>query len=110
MLHKTRNLVENWRKGDAEKLARLEMESHSGWPGGGGWRTTPEDEERNIRESNLLGAFVTESLNRLIAICTIRANPGQTEHAFVPYLNCRPDYHGKKHGKTVLRAAVERAY
>ncbi len=56
MLHKTRNLVEDWREGDARKLATLEMEADVGWPGGGGWQTTPEEQERNIRESNLLGA------------------------------------------------------
>ena len=110
MLHKTRNLVEDWRKGDAEKLATLEMEADVAWPGGGGWQTTPEEQEREIRESNLMGAFVTENKQRIISICTIRAKPGQKAHAFVPHLNCHPDYHGKKHGKSVLWAALDRAY
>ncbi len=108
MLHKTRNLVEDWRKGDAEKLARLMMEAAVAWPGGGGWQTTPEEEERHIRESNLIGAFVTEDSRRIISICTLRARPGQKEHAFIPHLNCHPDFHGKRHGKSVLWAAVER--
>ncbi len=110
MLHKTRNLVEDWRKRDAEKLATLEMEADVAWPGGGGWQTTPEEQEREIRESNLMGAFVTENKQRIISICTIRAKPGQKAHAFVPHLNCHPDYHGKKHGKSVLWAALDRAY
>ncbi len=110
MLHKTRNLVEDWRKGDAEKLATLEMEADIAWPGGGGWQTTPDEQEREIRESNLLGAFVTENKQSIISICTIRAKPGQKAHAFIPYLNCHPDYHGKKHGKSVLWAALDRAY
>ena len=109
MLHNTRNLVEEWRKGDAEKLATLEMEADIAWPGGGGWQTTADEQEREIRESNLLGAFVTENERRLISICTIRADPGQQAHAFIPYLNCHPDFHGKKHGKSVLWAAVDRA-
>ncbi len=109
MLHKTRNLVEDWGKGDADKLATLEMEADIAWPGGGGWQTTPDEQEREIRESNLLGAFVTENKQRIISICTIRAEPGQKAHAFIPHLNCHPDYHGKKHGKSVLWAALDRA-
>ena len=110
MLHKTRNLVEDWRKGDAEKLATLEMEADIAWPGGGGWQTTAEEQEREIRESNLLGAFVTANKQRIVSICTIRAKPGQKAQAFIPYLNCHPEYHGKKHGKSVLWAALDRAY
>ena len=109
MLHKTRNLVEDWRKGDAEKLATFEMEADTAWPGGGGWQTTADEQEREIRESNLLGAFVTENERRIVSICTIRAKPGQKAHAFIPYLNCHPEYHGKKHGKSVLQAALDRA-
>ena len=110
MLHKTRNLVEDWREGDARKLATLEMEADVGWPGGGGWQTTAEEQERKIRESNLLGAIVTENEERIISLCTIRATPGQKAQAFIPHLNCHPDYHGKKHGKSALWGAMERAY
>ena len=110
MLHKTRNLVEDWREGDARKLAALKMEADVGWPGGGGWQTTAEEQERNIRESNLLGAIVTENEERIISLCTIRATPGQKAQAFIPHLNCHPDYHGKKHGKSALWGAMDRAY
>ncbi len=110
MLHKTRNLVEDWREGDARKLAALEMEADVGWPGGGGWQTTAEEQERNIKESNLLGAIVTENEERIISLCTIRATPGQKAQAFIPHLNCHPDFHGKKHGKSALWGAMERAY
>jgi len=111
MLHPIRNLVTDWRKGDGERLVRLELDADVNWPGGGGgWQTTAEEQERDIRESDLLGAFVTEDADRLVAICTLNAKPGQKEHAFVPHLNCHPDYQGKKHGKSVLRAAVAHAY
>ena len=110
MEHKIRNLVEDWRPGDAEKLVTMEMESESAWPGGGGWQTSAEEQERWIRESDLIGAFVTEDADRMVSMCTLNAKPGQREHAFIPHLNCHPTYHGRKYGKTVLRAAVERAY
>jgi len=110
MLHRTRNLVVDWRSGDAEKLVAMEMESESAWPGGGGWQTSTEEQERWIRESDLIGAFVTEEGERMVSMCTLNAKPGQRAHAFIPHLNCHPAYHGKKYGKSVLRAAVERAY
>ena len=110
MLHKTRTLVEDWREGDAEKLAALKMEADVGWPGGGGWQTSPEEQERSIRESNLLGAIVTENEERIISLCTIRTTPGQKAQAFIPHLNCHPDYHGKKHGKSALWGAMDRAF
>jgi len=110
MLHRTRNLVEDWREGDAEKLSTLEMESDSAWPGRGGWETTPEEQERWIRESDLIGAFVAEDGERIVSLCTLNARTGQKEHACIQYLNCHPAYHGRKYGKSVLRAAVECAY
>ena len=84
MLHKTRNLVEDWRKGDAEKLAAFEMEADTAWPGGGGWQTTADEQEREIPESSLLGAFVTENERRIVSICTIRAKPGQKGQCLHP--------------------------
>jgi hypothetical protein len=107
MLHKTRNLIQNWRQGDAEKLARLEMESGVAWPGGGGWQTTPREVEQWIRESDHIGAFVTEDSRRIISLCTLEAKPGQKMYTYIPHLNCHPDYHGQKHGKSVLWAAVD---
>jgi len=109
-MHTTRDLTRNWRRGDGLKLATLETEAQTAWPGGGGWQITPENSERDIRESDLLGAFVTEEGDRMVSICTIRAKPGQRGQAYVPYLNCHPDYHGQKHGKAVLWAAVARGF
>lgn len=109
-MYKTRNLVTDWRKGDAEKLVRMEHESMVAWPFGGGWQTTAEEEERIYREGDHLGAFVTEESGRIISICTIRAKPGQKLRAYVPYLNCHPDFHGRKYGKAALWSALECAY
>ena len=110
MTHPTRNLTTDWRPGDAEKLAKLETEADVAWPGGGGYQTTAEEEERHIRQSDLLGAFVTEADGQIVSICTLNAKPAQKEHAFIPHLNCHPKYHGEKHGKSVLYAAVGLAY
>jgi ribosomal protein S18 acetylase RimI-like enzyme len=109
-LHPTRDLTKNWRKGDAEKLATMENEAEAVWPGGGGWQTDPQELERWIRTGDLIGAFATEDGDRIVALCTLTAKPGQQEDSYVPHLICHPGYHGKKHGKSVLHAAVEYGY
>ena len=83
-LHPTRDLTKNWRKGDAEKLATMENEAEAVWPGGGGWQTDPQELERWIRTGDLIGAFATEDGNRIVALCTLTAKPGQKENSYVP--------------------------
>ncbi|NKB70465.1 MAG: GNAT family N-acetyltransferase [Candidatus Latescibacteria bacterium] len=107
MPHPTRNLVVDWRPDDSVKLARLQKESAVAWPGGDDWQISPQEIERWIREGDHIGAFVTEDGDRIISLCTLIAKPGQHVHTYIPHLNCHPQYHGKKHGKAVLRAAVE---
>ena len=108
--HRVRDLFRDWRMGDAEKLAQMVEEASVAWPGGGGWQESAEETERDVREGNWLGYFVTEDRGRIVAVCNVRGKPGQKAHCFIPFLNCHPDYHGKKHGKSVLGACVNRAY
>jgi GNAT superfamily N-acetyltransferase len=110
MLHPTRDLLKEWRPEDAEKLSIFEGESSVAWPGGGGWQTTPDEMRRWILEEDHLAALVTEDGDRIVSLCTVRAKPGQQLYTYIPHLNCHPDYHGKKHGKSVLHAAVDHAY
>ncbi|MEW6752460.1 MAG: GNAT family N-acetyltransferase [Candidatus Latescibacterota bacterium] len=107
--HATRDLVVDWREGDAEKLARLENAAQGEWPGAGARQVTPSEMERWIRHSDLLGAFVTEDGEGIISLCTLYCRPGQKEYCYIPHLVCHPDYQGRKHGKAVLGAAVEQA-
>ena len=109
-LHPTRDLIKDWRKGDAEKIATMENEADAVWPGGGGWQATAKEFERWIRQGDLLAAFVTEDGDRIVSLCNLNAKPGQKEYSYIPHLVCHPDYHGKKHGKTVLHTTVEYAY
>ena len=110
MSQRVRDLVQDWRSDDADKLAVLENEAAVAWPGGGGWQATPAEIERWFRDTEHIGVFVVEDGDRFVSICSLLADPGQKEDSYIPHLNCHPDYHGKGYGKTVLLAAVESGY
>jgi len=110
MAIRIRDLTKDWRKGDPEKLARLMNESGRGWPGGGWDPTTPEEAAARVREQKLLGAFVAEIGNEMVAFCNCAARPNERNRAYIPLLNAHPDYHGKGIGKAVLLSSVERVY
>ena len=76
-MHPTRNLITDWRPDDAAKVARLESEASVTWPGADDWQVSPEHSERWIRQSDLLGAFITEDGDRAVSLSTLEAKPGQ---------------------------------
>jgi len=109
MHYPTRDLKTDWRPGDAEKLAQLFNDSGPGWPGGlGHGNVTPAEAAREVREADLLAAFVAEAGDRFVAYCDLSARPGE-RYAYVPFLNAHPDCHGRGFGKAVLLSSVERA-
>jgi ribosomal protein S18 acetylase RimI-like enzyme len=109
MHYPTRDLKADWRARDAEKLAQLFNQSGPGWPGGlGHGNVTPAQAAREVREADLLAAFVAEADGRFVAYCDLSARPGE-RYAYVPFLNAHPDYHGCGFGKAVLLSSVERA-
>ncbi len=105
-----RDLTKDWRKGDAERLARFFNETGRGWPGGAWDPKTPEESERRVKENRLLGAFVAEVGDEMVAYCSLYAKPNERNRAYVALLTAHPDYHGKGFGKAVLLGAVERVY
>jgi ribosomal protein S18 acetylase RimI-like enzyme len=110
MPKKIRDLSRDWRRGDAERLARFMNKTGEGWPGGGWDPLTPEEAARQVREQHSLGSFVTEEGGEFRAICTVYARPDEAKAAYVGFLTADPDYHGKGYGKAVLLSAVERVY
>ena len=110
MAHRTRDLTRDWRKGDAERLARFMNETGRAWPGGNWDPRTPEEAERGVREQASLGVFVAEVGDAFVAFCSLAARPGERHRAYVPFLTGHPDYQGKGFGKAVLLRAVERTY
>jgi len=110
MAVKTRDLTRDWRRGDAERLARFYNETGEGWPGGPWDPQTPEDAERHLREQPLLGAFVADEGDHFAAFCSLYAKPNEKNRAYVPLLSALLSYHGKGYGKAVLHRSVERVY
>jgi ribosomal protein S18 acetylase RimI-like enzyme len=105
-----RDLTKDWRRGDAEKLARFMNEASRGWPGGAWDPATPEEMHTRFREQKRLGAFVAEVGGEIIAYCDCAAKPNEKNSAYIPLLNAHPDYHGKGVGRAVLLSSVERVY
>jgi GNAT superfamily N-acetyltransferase len=110
-LRPTRDLVADWRPGDAEKLAQLWNEMGPAWPGQfGGKRVTTEEAEREFRERAKLAAFVAEANGKVVAYCDLLEGWDKPHNCYVGFLTAHPDYHGKGFGKAVLLACVEKAY
>ena len=110
MAVRVRDLTKDWRKGDAEKLARLFNESGRGWPGGGWDPKTANEVGGRIRDERRLGIFVAEVGGNFVAFCDCAAKPNEKNRAYIPFLNAHPDYHGKGYGKAVLLSSIERVY
>jgi ribosomal protein S18 acetylase RimI-like enzyme len=110
MSKRVRDLTRDWRRGDAERLARFMNKTFEGWPSGGSDPRSPEEAARQVREQHLLGAFVTEEGGEFRSFCSVIATPNDTRGAYVGFLTADPDYHGRGYGKAVLLPAVERAY
>ena len=107
---RTRDLMKDWRRNDAEKMARFMNESGKGWPDGG-WDPMRSDEAYgHFHDQRALGAFVAEVGGKVVAYCNVAAKPDERNRAYVPFLNAHPDYHGKGFGKAVLLRAIERVY
>jgi len=107
IFHPTRDVIRDWRPGDADKLADMLEAASTAFPGGGGWQMSPEQIERWVRQAGVLAAHVTEDGDAIVAMCNVTATPGQREYCYVDFLGCNPAYHGRKHGKSVLHAIVE---
>ena len=105
--HPTRDVIKDWRSGDADKLADMFLAASTAFPGGGGWQMSPEQVERWMRQTDVLAAHVTEDGDDIVAMCNVTATPGQRENCYVMFLGCNPAYHGRKHGKSTLHAIVE---
>ena len=108
--HPTRDILSHRQPRDAALLARFWNESADAWPGGSSPQRDVDDAVRYLAESGRLAIFTVEADRRFVAYCDLYARPGQKRYAYVPTLGAHQDYHGKKYGKSVLLAAVERAY
>ena len=104
----TRDLLRDWRRVDAERLAEFWNRTGAGWPGGGWDPQTPAEIARMLRERQELGVFVAEVGDRIVSLCTLAAKPDERNRAYVGFLTADPEFHGRGYGKAVLLRAIER--
>ncbi|QUL57868.1 GNAT family N-acetyltransferase [Paenibacillus tritici] len=90
----------------AASIAEMWNRSSESWGGDGSYRT----EESVLREhenSPMLKLFLAVSGSEVIGYCSFSHYKEDTGALYIPLLNVRPDYHGRKVGKRLVRRAVE---
>ena len=106
-------LIREFKKGDREEAARLAdmmNKSEEGWPGGftGGIEVTADYILDMLGKMDRLAIIVAELEGEIIGYCDLEAQAGQSETAYIPLLNARPDYHSKGIGKALIIRTLER--
>jgi len=96
---------------DARAYADMIVRSEEAWPWemSGGVPYTEEIAREEIEAEGAIGQYVAEVGEKLIGVCTVFTGLSDESSAYIGFLNVEPDYHGKKFGKRLLRAGVDRA-
>ncbi|AIQ41542.1 GNAT family N-acetyltransferase [Paenibacillus sp. FSL R5-0912] len=90
----------------AASIAEMWNRSFESWGGDNTYRT----EESVLREhenSTLLKVFLAVAGGEVIGYCSFSHYKEDTGALYIPLLNVRPDFHGRKVGKRLVRHAVE---
>jgi GNAT superfamily N-acetyltransferase len=95
---------------DARKLAEMFNDWDSLWPGGftRGVQETPERTRENMKRHRHLAVCISETGDEFAGFCSLEAQAGQRDLAYVGLLGARPAHLGKGVGKMLLREAIRR--
>ncbi|WP_054940565.1 GNAT family N-acetyltransferase [Paenibacillus ihuae] len=90
----------------AKSIAEMWNRSFESWGGDNAYLTEQSviDEHRNSTHLKLFLAVVAEEV---IGYCSFSHYKEDTGALYIPLLNVRPDYHGRKIGKMLVRRALE---
>ncbi|GIP31102.1 GNAT family N-acetyltransferase [Paenibacillus sp. J2TS4] len=91
----------------AQAVAEMWNASMEGW-GGGTANRTEEGILQEHANSTLLSAFLALDGEKVVGYCSFAHYRNDEGALYVPLLNVRPDYHGKKIGRDLIRQAVQR--
>lgn len=92
----------------AEAIAEMWNRSSENW-GGYDTKTTARDVIEEHENSINLNIFLALNGEEVIGYCSFSEYKEDEGALYIPLLNVRPDYHGKKVGKALVLKAVDRA-
>jgi len=92
----------------ASSIADMWNKSSSNWGGSDTFYTGEEivDEHKN---NDHINTYLAIDNNQVIGYCSFNEYKEDEGALYIPLLNVRPDYHGKKVGKKLVKVCVERA-
>ena len=106
-IHEKIRIVE-YQEHHAQSLAEMWNASKEEWGGQDGNRTA-EQVKSSIRNEGNLKDFVALEGETVIGYCSFTEYEEDEGASYIPMLNVRPEYHGKKIGKKLLLKALETA-
>ncbi len=92
----------------ASALADMWNHSQDGWGGGNSITTTEQVLQRESTSDNI-HLFLALDGERVVGYCSLSEYREDEGALYVPLLNVRPAYHGKKIGKLLLLKVLEKA-
>ncbi|QNO15271.1 GNAT family N-acetyltransferase [Alkalicella caledoniensis] len=96
-----------YHRGIAQEVADMWNASHEGW-GGGDTVRTAEDVHRSESNSENTNLFIAMEGEKAVGYCSLSEYRFDENTMYIPLLNVRPTHHGKKIGKELLLAALNR--
>ncbi|WP_438432764.1 GNAT family N-acetyltransferase [Gorillibacterium sp. sgz500922] len=91
----------------AKALAEMWNRSNESW-GGGTHQRTEDSVRREMANSTNLHVFLAVDGEEVVGFCSFSHYRSDEGALYVPLLNVRPDYHGRKVGRNLIRNAVRK--
>lgn len=91
----------------AKAVAEMWNDSQESWGGGSSIMTEQEVLQQEDNSSNL-NLYIALDGEKAVGYCSLSEFKGDEGALYIPLLNVRPDYHGKKIGKMLVLKALER--
>ncbi|HET7656648.1 MAG TPA: GNAT family N-acetyltransferase, partial [Bacillales bacterium] len=99
--------IVEYEPGLAAAVAEMWTESQDNW-GGGSAVTTKEQVLQQEANSSNLNLYIAMDGDKAVGYCGLSEYMGDEGALYIPLLNVRSNYHGKKIGKRLVLAALER--
>ncbi|QRG69001.1 GNAT family N-acetyltransferase [Brevibacillus choshinensis] len=90
----------------AQAVAEMWNASRDSW-GGGNSITTAEQIRQEEASSDALAVYLAIAGDRVVGYCSLAEYREDTGALYIPLLNVRPEYHGKKVGRLLLARVLD---